>query len=360
MSNNKNHYVIIMAGGIGSRFWPVSKKSFPKQFMDILGTGQSLILQTYNRFAQFIPKENIFVVTNQDYVDLVLQHIPGITKDQILEEPLARNTAPCIALASYKLKQMNPNAVCIIAPSDHLITQETKFIETATKALNFAENNDALVTLGIQPSRPDTGYGYIQFNPKLHENGIHSVKTFTEKPTEEIAKTFVDSGEFLWNAGIFVWSNNAIVNRIEQYLPEIHQLFSELDFNSHNFKTELEISYGQCPSISIDYGIMEKDKNVFVLPSDFGWSDLGTWKSLWDVSQKDVQNNSLIGKNIRTYQSSESLVFSTNDKLLVISGLDNVVVVDSDDVLLIMNKDKEQELRNIVNEVKDKYKGKYN
>ncbi len=360
MSNNQNHYVIIMAGGIGSRFWPVSKKSFPKQFMDILGTGQSLILQTYNRFAQFIPQENIYVVTNQDYVDLVLEHIPSIKREQILEEPLARNTAPCIALASYKLKQLNPEAICIIAPSDHLITQEIQFIETSKKALKFAEENDALVTLGIQPSRPDTGYGYIQFNPVANESGIHSVKTFTEKPTEEIAKTFVDSGEFLWNAGIFVWSNKAIVNRIEQFLPEIHQLFADLDFYSPQSKAVLDIAYGQCPSISIDYGILEKDRNVFVLPSNFGWSDLGTWKSLWDVSNKDVQNNSLIGKNIKSYQTTNSLVFSTNNKLLVTSGLDNVVVVDSDDVLLIMNKDKEQELRNIVNEIKDKFKGKYN
>jgi mannose-1-phosphate guanylyltransferase len=357
---NKNHYVIIMAGGIGSRFWPVSKKNFPKQFMDILGTGQSLITQTYMRFAEFIPEENIYIVTNKDYVELVQTHIPTIQRNQILEEPLARNTAPCIALATFKLKQINPNAICIIAPSDHLITQEKQFIETSLKALDFAEENDALVTLGIQPSRPDTGYGYIQYNPKATSNGINEVKTFTEKPTEEIAKSFIESGEFLWNAGIFVWSLNAIANRFEHLLPEIHQLFNELDFNSPSISNELEITYGQCPSISIDYGIMEKDKNVFVLPSNFGWSDLGTWKSLWDVSKKDNSNNSLIGNNIRAYQSNESLVFSNNDKLLVISGLENIVVVDSDDVLLIMNKDKEQELRNIVNEIKDKFKGRYN
>ena len=291
---------------------------------------------------------------------MVLEHIPAIKREQILEEPVARNTAPCIALASYKLKQQNPDAICIIAPSDHLITQEIEFIETSKKALEFAENNDALVTLGIKPSRPDTGYGYIQFNPIANESGIHSVKTFTEKPTEEIAKTFVDSGEFLWNAGIFVWSNKAIVNRIEQFLPEIHQLFAELDFNSQKFKSELDTAYAQCPSISIDYGILEKDRNVFLLPSNFGWSDVGTWKSLWEVSKKDEYDNGSIGQNIRIYDSQNSLIYSPNEKLVVLTGVDNLVVVDSPEVLLVMNKDKEQELRNVVAEVKEKFKGKYN
>ena len=360
MNKNQNHYVIIMAGGIGSRFWPVSKKSFPKQFMDILGTGKSLITQTYERFSQFVPEENIFIVTNQDYVELVQEHIPSIQRHQILEEPMARNTAPCIALASYKLKQLNPDAVCIIAPSDHLIAQESQFIDIALKALDFASKTDALVTLGIKPSRPDTGYGYIQFNPQANNEGIHGVKTFTEKPTEEIAKSFIESGEFLWNAGIFVWNNRTILNRFETNLSEIHSLFCDLDFKAPNISIELEKAYGQCPSISIDYGILEKEKDVFVIPSDFGWSDLGTWKSLWDVSDKDEIRNSLIGQNIRTYQSSDNLVFSTNEKLVVLSGVNNMVVVDSEDVLLIMDKDKEQELRNIVNEIKDKFKGKYN
>jgi mannose-1-phosphate guanylyltransferase len=325
-----------------------------------MGTGESLITQTYNRFKQFVPEENIIVVTNHEYLDMVRTHLPSITEQQILAEPQARNTAPCIAYATGYIKSRNEDAICVVAPSDHLITNEAEFQNIINDCYQFATQYNSLITIGIKPTRPDTGYGYIQYNPKTSSNGIHEVKTFTEKPTEEIAKSFIESGEFLWNAGIFVWSLNAIANRFEHLLPEINQLFSELDFNSPNISNELEITYGQCPSISIDYGIMEKDKNVFVLPSNFGWSDLGTWKSLWDVSKKDSSNNSLIGNNIRAYQSSESLVFSNNEKLLVISGLENVVVVDSDDVLLIMNKDKEQELRNIVNEIKDKFKGKYN
>jgi len=360
MTRRNNYYVVIMAGGIGTRFWPVSKKSFPKQFMDILGTGQSLITQTFRRFSEFIPKENIYVVTNVEYTDLVKEHIPEISDNQILGEPVGKNTAPCIAYATYRLQQINPEATCIIAPSDHLITQEKTFQETALKALDFASNNDALVTLGIKPSRPDTGYGYIQFNPEQYETGIHSVKTFTEKPTEEIAKTFIDSKEFLWNAGIFAWNIKTISSRFEKNLPEIHQLFSEIDYTDSQASNQLERAYGESPSISIDYGIMEKEENVFVLPANFGWSDLGTWKSLWEVSSKDSTNNSIISKNVRYYESSENLIYSPNGKLVILSGVENMVVIDSDDVLLVMNKDKEQELRGIVNEVKEKFKGKYN
>ncbi len=356
---NNNHYVIIMAGGIGTRFWPVSRKSFPKQFMDILGTGQSLITQTYNRFSSFIPQENIYIVANEEYTDLVLEHIPQIKREQILEEPIGKNTAPCIAFATYYIAQRNPNAVCMIAPSDHLITNEVKFVEIATNALNFASQNDALVTLGIKPSRPDTGYGYIQFQPNTAEQGIHEVKTFTEKPTEEIAKTFIESGEFLWNAGIFAWNIKTIIHRFETNLNEVHQLFSEINY-LNSYKTELEKAYGQSPSISIDYGILEKDKAVFVLPADFGWSDLGTWKSLWEVSTQDAQQNSLIGKNVKAFDTKNSLVFTQKDKLIILNGVDNLVVVESDDAILIMNKDREQELRGIVNEVKEKFKGKYN
>lgn len=359
MENNKNHYVVIMAGGIGTRFWPVSKKSFPKQFMDILGTGQSLITQTFNRFAHFVPKENIYIVTNEDYIDLVQEHIPSITKEQILAEPVGKNTAPCVALASYYILQKNPNATCIVAPSDHLITDEVQFIETAKKALAFASENDALVTLGIKPSRPDTGYGYIQFQPDALENGIHPVKTFTEKPTEDLAKTFIESKEFLWNAGIFAWSVKTITNRFETNLAEIHALFCDIDF-SGNYKNSVTIAYGQSPSISIDYGIMEKEKKVFVIPSNFGWSDVGTWKSLWEVSKKDSCQNGSIGDNIRLYETSNSLIYSPNEKLVVLTGVDNLVVVDSPEVLLVMNKDKEQELRTVVAEVKEVFKGKYN
>ena len=359
MEKNKDFYVIIMAGGIGTRFRPVSKKSFPKHCMDSQGTGKSLIRQTFDRFNQFIDEKNIYIVTNEEYTDLVLEHIPKITREQILEEPLGKNTAPCIAFATYYLLQKNPNATCIISPSDHLITDEIEFARTCLKALEFANSNDALVTLGITPFRPDTGYGYIQYNPKSLENGIHAVKTFTEKPTEEIAKNFIDSGEFLWNAGIFAWSLKTISNRFETNLIEIHQLFAEIDFKIP-FKIAIAEAYGMCPSISIDYGIMEKEKNVFVIPSSFGWSDLGTWKSLWDVAQKDELNNAAIGEKIYFYNSKDNLVFSNNSKLLTVSGLDNIVVIDSDEVLLIMNMNSEQELKQIVSDVKEKFKGKYN
>jgi mannose-1-phosphate guanylyltransferase len=355
---NKNHYVVIMAGGIGTRFWPISKKSFPKQFMDILGTGHSLITQTFKRFAHFIPIENIYIVANSDYTSLIKEHIPEIQDHQILQEPIGKNTAPCIAFASYYIQQKNPQAVCIVAPSDHLITDEPEFGRICLKALDFASKNDGLVTLGIKPSRPDTGYGYIQFLQDAIEEGIHQVKTFTEKPTEEIAKHFIESKEFLWNAGIFAWSTRSICQRFEEKLPDIHQLFHEIDFDDP--KQEIEKAYSQCPNISIDYGILEKDKNVFVLPAHFGWSDLGTWKSLWDVSTKDKQLNALIGKNTLSQDSSGNLVFANNEKLTVISGVENLVIVDSDEVLLVLNKDKEQELRTIVNKVKERYKGKYN
>ncbi len=357
---NKNHYIIIMAGGIGTRFWPISKKSFPKQFMDILGTGQSLITQTYKRFTHFIPEENIYIVANADYTELIKAHIPNIKDEQILKEPMGKNTAPCIAFASYYLKQKNPNAVCMVAPSDHLITDEPTFAETSLRALNFAAEQDGLVTLGIKPSRPDTGYGYIQFTKESIQEGIHPVKTFTEKPTEEIAKNFIESKEFLWNAGIFAWSVQSICQRFEDKLPEIHALFADIDYQHERSSEQIENAYSQCPNVSIDYGIMEKDKKVFVLPSHFGWSDLGTWKSLWDVSPKDENQNALIGKNTLSQDSGQNLVFANADKLTIISGVENLVIVDSNEVLLVMNKDKEQELRSIVNEVKQKYKGKYN
>ena len=360
MSQNKNHYVLIMAGGIGSRFWPVSKKSFPKQFIDIMGTGESLIKQTYNRFCHMVPKENIYVVTNTDYVPLVQSHIPEMHVSQILHEPLAKNTAPCIALANRHITQKNPDAVCLVAPSDHLISNEMAFIETAQHAMNFASQTDALVTLGIKPTRPDTGYGYIQFNPELDGSGLHRVKTFTEKPSEDIAKSFLESGEFLWNAGIFIWSMKAINKSIEKHIPEIYQIFSEVDTLSDQYNQQLEHAYSLTPSISIDYGVLEKEREVFVMPANFGWNDLGTWKSLWDVSTRNEKNNAVVGKNIHTYNTSESLIFNNTQKLIVVNGIDNIVIVESDEVLLVMNKDKEQELKTIVNEIKDRYKGKFN
>lgn len=355
---DKNHYVLIMAGGIGSRFWPVSRKSLPKQFIDILGTGESLVTQTYNRFTEIVPEENILIVTNEEYIDLLKQHIPGIKNSQILAEPQARNTAPCIAYASYYIKSLNPDAVCVVAPSDHLITNEKEFKRIISESYLFATKYESLVTLGIKPTRPDTGYGYIQFNVIPTSGNFHEVKIFTEKPTMELAQSFIDSGEFLWNAGIFVWHVNTIISKLEEHIPEVSNVFSEIDYSMENLSQAIEKAYGFCPSISIDYGVLEKDNGVYVIPATFGWNDLGTWKSLWDVLEHDQQGNAVIGKNIHTNDTRESMIFNTTERIIIANGIENVVIVDSGDVLLVMNKDHEQELRKIVNQLREKFKGK--
>src|SRR5471030_767722 len=285
---NKNYYAIIMAGGIGSRFWPISRTSHPKQFIDILGTGKTLIQNTYDRFLKACPKENIFVVTNEIYADLVKKQLPDMGDQQILTEPVMRNTAPCIAYGCFKIESINPNAAIVVAPSDHLILDEAAFNIAIEKSLKIATAKECLITLGIKPSRPDTGYGYIQFTEQVIGEDFHKVKTFTEKPTLEIAKTFIQSGDFLWNAGIFVWSAKAIVKAFSQYLPDMHEIFSDARtvYNTANEKSSIHKSYLQCINISIDYGIMEKADNVYVLPSEFGWSDLGTWASIYELAEK--------------------------------------------------------------------------
>jgi mannose-1-phosphate guanylyltransferase len=358
MSKQENKYVLIMAGGIGSRFWPVSRKSLPKQFIDILGTGESLITQTYNRFTDIVPEENILVVTNEEYVDLLKQHIPGIRDTQILAEPQARNTAPCIAFASYYIKSLNPDAICVVAPSDHLITNEKEFKRIINESFEFAAKYESLVTLGIKPSRPDTGYGYIQFNVIPTTGNFHEVKTFTEKPTMELAQSFIDSGEFLWNAGIFVWNIKTITSRMEEHLPEISQLFNEINYQGDDVAAQIEKAYSFCPSISIDYGVLEKDQTVYVIPATFGWNDLGTWKSLWDVLERDDQQNAVVGQNIHLNDTEDSMIFSASDRIIITNGVKNLVIVDSGEVLLVMSKDHEQELRKIVNHMRDEYDGK--
>ena len=355
---NPNHYVVIMAGGIGSRFWPVSRQKLPKQFIDIMGTGKSLIAQTHERFSKIVAPKNIYIVTNNEYVGMVQDHIPGISLDNILAEPTPRNTAPCVALASHKIKSINPNGVCIIAPSDHLILEESAFHKQVMKAFGYAENSDMLITFGIEPSRPDTGYGYIQKQAKGKHEDLYAVKTFTEKPTEEIAMEFIETGEFLWNAGIFCWSIKTILNRFEEFLPEMQDSFSQIDFNSPQCESEIVKTYETCQSISLDYGILEKDKNVFVLPSSFGWSDLGTWKSLWEVLPKENSNSSVTDKKFIS-DSKDNLVFSKNNKMVVLHGVNNLVVVEDDDVILVMDKNREQELRKVVNEIKKNNPGQY-
>jgi mannose-1-phosphate guanylyltransferase len=348
---NKNNYVVIMAGGIGSRFWPFSRASFPKQFHDVLGTGKTMIQQTCERFENICPKENIFIVTNSFYKDLVKTQLPFLSDDQILCEPVGRNTAPCAAYACYKIYRKNSDANIIVAPSDHVILKEQEFEKRINLALDLAAKNDVLITLGIKPGRPDTGYGYIQFIEENQE--IKKVKTFTEKPALELAEKFVESGEFLWNAGIFVWNVNSAIKAFEKYLPDIAEIFAE---GNHKYwspeeNTFIETAYSQCKNISIDNGIMEKAKNVYVLPSEFGWSDVGTWKSLYDVSLKNTEGNVVSG-NTMLYDTTNCIIKTPFDKLVVVEGLEDYIVAEFDGVLMICNKNNEQRVKEFVADAK--------
>lgn len=358
---NKNHYVAIMAGGIGSRFWPMSRTNFPKQFLDILNTGRTLIQSTFDRFSAFIPTENIYVVTSEAYRDIVKQQLPEIPVENILCEPSRKNTAPCIAYVSYKLAQLNPDANLICAPADHLILDQEAFKQTCLAALEFTDNIKALLTLGIKPTNPNTGYGYIQFEQLAVSNNIYKVKTFTEKPDKDLAKTFVASGDFLWNSGIFVWQVRNIVKAFEQFLPELHEIFDgeKASYNTAQEQEAIDRIYPQCVNISIDYGIMEKADNVYVIPSSFGWSDLGTWASAYETIEKDYLDNAVAGNQVMVFDANKNMVHADNNKLIVIQGLEDYIVVDTKDVLLICQKDKEQEIKEYVAEVKRNKGEKY-
>ena len=352
-----NNYCVIMAGGIGSRFWPLSKSNMPKQFLDILGTGRTFIQQTYDRFKVICPNENFLVVTSIDYKDLVMQQLPELREDQVLLEPLRRNTAPCVAYACYKIKTINPDANIIVAPSDHHIQKEDVFIEQIRKGLEFVKNNDALLTLGITPNRPETGYGYIQIEGKSIKNepeNLHKVKTFTEKPYLQLAKIFLESGEFFWNSGIFLWSLSSILNAFEKHLSSVSELFSK---GAKLYGTADEVpflnkTYSECQNVSIDYGIMEKADNVYVLCSDFGWSDLGTWGSLYESRSKDVDGNVVTGKDVMLYNSKNCIVNMPENKLVVLQGLDGYIVVESEGTLLVCRREDEQQIRQFVNDVR--------
>ncbi|ULQ55650.1 mannose-1-phosphate guanylyltransferase [Flavihumibacter rivuli] len=358
---NKHHYVAIMAGGIGSRFWPMSRTNYPKQFLDILNTGKTLIQWTFDRFAEFIPKENIFVVTSEEYIDIVAEQLPALPTDNILGEPSRKNTAPCIAYISFKLMQKDPQASLIVAPSDHLILDTTAFRKVCLEALSFVNKHNALVTLGIQPTHPNTGYGYIQYEQHAVTDNVFKVKTFTEKPNLELARTFLASGDFLWNAGIFVWQVKNVLAAFEQYLPEMFEVFaSEKEkFNTPEEKATLEQVYPQCTNISIDFGIMEKANNVYVIPSSFGWSDLGTWNSAYDNFEKDYLGNAVAGENVMVIDATKCMVHVPDDKLVLLQGLDDFIVVDTKDVLMICQKGREQEIKDYVSEVKRKKGEKY-
>ena len=358
---SKNHYVAIMAGGIGSRFWPMSRTNFPKQFLDILNTGRTLIQTTYDRFAKFIPTENIYIVTTEQYRDIIAKQLPEVLADNVLYEPSRKNTAPCIAYISYKLFGLNPNANLICAPADHIINDEEGFKKVCQDALHFTTHIKALVTLGIKPTSPNTGYGYIQFDQHSVSNNVYKVKTFTEKPDPELANTFVASGDFLWNAGIFVWQVKNIIKAFEKHLPELNEVFdSEKDyFNTKKEKDAIARIYPQCVNISIDYGVMEKADNVFIIPASFGWSDLGTWSSVYDIVEKDYLGNAVAGENVVVIDATKNMVHADNKKLVVLQGLDDFVVVDTRDVLLICKKEKEQEIKEYVAEIKRNKGDKY-
>ena len=352
---SKDNYCVIMGGGIGSRFWPFSRKTMPKQFLDFFGTGRSLLQQTFDRFNKIIPTENILIVTNAIYADLVKEQLPELDPKQILLEPARRNTAPCIALASYHIRSLNPNANIVVAPSDHLILKEGEFLAAIEKGLDFVSKYDKLLTLGIKPNRPETGYGYIQIAEQEGDN-FYKVKTFTEKPELELAKVFVESGEFYWNSGLFMWNVNTIIKAGEALLPELaSKLAPGKDvYGTPEEKAFIEENFPACPNVSIDFGIMEKADNVYVSLGDFGWSDLGTWGSLYDLSPKDEQGNVTLKCDSMIYNSNDNIVVLPKGKLAVIEGLEGFLVAESDNVLLICKKDEEHAIRKYVNDAQMK------
>ena len=348
-----------MAGGLGARFWPFSRNERPKQFLDFFGTGRSLLQMTFDRFVNVVPASNILIVSNVIYKNLILEQLPEIKPEQVLLEPARRNTAPCIAYAVNRIKAITEQANIIVAPSDHLILKEDRFIETIKEGLDFVEKNDSLLTLGIKPSRPETGYGYIQVDEGA--TNPRKVKTFTEKPNAELAKVFFETGEFFWNSGIFLWNLKTIDTAFNVYLPDVAAKFStgSVFFNTDKEQDFIDEIYPSCPNISIDYGIMEKAESVFVLCAEFGWSDLGTWGSLYDLSEKDENQNVMLKCNTILYESKENIIALPKDKLAVIQDLSGYIVAESDNVLLICKRSEEQRIRQYVNDANFKFNGKY-
>ena len=353
---NKNNYAVIMAGGIGSRFWPMSKVTFPKQFLDILGTGETLIQQTFNRLQRVCPAENILIVTNKNYKDLCLEQLPNVIESNILCEPAMRNTAPCVAYAAFKIQSMNENANIIIAASDHIILKEDEFVRVANDCLEVVAKNDILLTLGLTPSRPDTGYGYIQFTTEKLDNHqrIRKVKTFTEKPNQELALNFLDSGDFLWNSGMFVWSAKSITLAFRKQLRDMYDVFEQgKQFYNTSKETEfIDRIFPGCKNISLDYGIMEKSENVYVYPTDLGWSDLGTWGSLYAHLDLDENRNAVQGNKVMLYDSEDNIIKVPNDKVVVMQGMNGYIVVENEGILLICKKENEQQIKQFVADLK--------
>jgi mannose-1-phosphate guanylyltransferase len=342
-----------MAGGVGSRFWPVSTTDFPKQFHDMLGAGDTLIQKTFSRLSKLIPVENILILTNERYNSIVLEQLPMVKQEQVLLEPAMRNTAPCILYASLKIQKQNPNAVMVVAPSDHWIEDETAFAENLQQCFDYCANENALMTLGIQPTFPNTGFGYIEYD-KTDTNTIKKVAQFREKPDYETAKTFIKSGNFLWNGGIFIWSVKTITEAFEKFQPQMYGLFLK-GYESYNTSKEsafIESNYALAENVSIDYAVMESAKNVYVIPATFDWNDLGTWGSLHEKLQKDDNNNAIVNATVLLQNASSNIISTAKDKLVIIDGLEDYIIVDKDNVLLIYPKSKEQEIKGIVSQIK--------
>ena len=393
MKELQNNYCVIMAGGVGSRFWPFSRESKPKQFLDFFGTGKSLLQMTVDRFRPIVPIENMFIVTNVAYKQLIMQQVPDFKEGNILCEPARRNTAPCIAYATAHIRALclkragltaanqdwtrpEMQANIVVAASDHLILEEEKFRQVILKAFDFVRQHKAICTLGMTPTRPETGYGYIQFinersQSELNDgmsaakplnDGIYPVKTFTEKPNAELAKVFLESGDFLWNSGIFIWNLQTISEAFRYLLPEVADRFreGELLMGTEQEEDFIEQIFPKCPNISIDYGIMEKADNVYVLPSSFGWSDLGTWGSLYELSEKDEAQNVSLHSDALFYESKGNVVTLESGKLAVVQGLEDSIVAEQGNVLLICKKSEEQRIKQFVADATTKFDGKFN
>ncbi|GAA4271372.1 mannose-1-phosphate guanylyltransferase [Aquimarina gracilis] len=356
---NKNYYAILMAGGVGSRFWPVSTTEFPKQFHDMLGTGETLIQRTFSRLSKIVPPKNIFILTNERYNDLVLEQLPQAEQRQVVTEPAMRNTAPCILYAAMKIQKENPEAVMVVAPSDHWIENEDAFISNLGKCFEACAQKDILMTLGIQPTFPNTGYGYIQYNKE--ENSVKEVIQFTEKPNYETAKRFLNEGNYLWNAGIFIWSVTSIINAFSSFQKEMTALFDK-GRELYNTGKEYEFicsNYPKAENISIDYAILEKAENVYVFPATFDWNDLGTWGSLYDKLEKNDVKNAIVNARVLSQDASGNMIRTVNDKIVVVDGLEDYIIVDKEEVLLIYPKKKEQNIKEVLNKVKETFGEKY-
>ena len=357
MDTNKNRFCVIMAGGIGSRFWPASRRSLPKQFLDIMGTGKTFIRHTFERFAPIIPAENFLVVTNAAYRQLVLEQLPELSTEQVLCEPLGRNTAPCIAYAAFRLKAQHPDAVMVVAPSDHYIFDEEEFRRNIESCMEFVQQRDALMTIGTRPSRPDTGYGYIQTDAREE---IAPVASFREKPDLQTAMSYLAAGNYLWNAGIFVWSNRTILAALERHLPEVYRLFAERadEFGTPREGKAVGEIFAVSPSISIDYGVLERADNVYVRSSDFGWNDVGTWGSLYELSPKDSDGN-VVPERIQTYETTGCMIKAPQEKAVVVDSLHDYIVVDTPDALMICPRSREQHIKQVLEDMKQMDDGRF-